>query len=177
MNTTPRRVRTQLEAASTLLNNLAQRLPTALENAIEAAHEDTNHRDHTNPPGRRPGWISDTTGEQAINHLGNIERHLDLFPWHLETLRLALAHLANFADTYTHTQPNRRLCGDYAPSNIRQHPAFNPACRNVAESDTIRKPDGTYERTYRSNGICTTCRRNINTHDSIPGSPEYKQPA
>jgi hypothetical protein len=98
--TTPKQVRVQISAASTVLESLARRLPPAVHAAnewmMDPVPEGAQKREEAGV--RAVGYISDPTGTTALKELANLERVFELFEANLDTLKLCLVNLTQFAD-------------------------------------------------------------------------------
>jgi len=150
--TTPKQVRVQIAAASLVLESLARRLPPAVHAAnewmMDPVPEGAQKREDAGV--RSMGHISDPTGEAAIKELANLERVFELFEANLDTLKLCLVNLTQFADKWSPILGERTRC--HGGRTVDEW--SDPTCTNWADTYTVT----TGEERVRGDGLCSKCR-------------------
>lgn len=156
MTINPKKIRAQVAAHATLLEGLAPRLAVAIHNANLAALDPKSLDQRPRPADagiRSIGAISDPTADQALQAIGIDDRIFDLFAAHMETLRLATAHLVSFAEEWAPVLGERTRC-----HGGRTVDAWSdPTCTNWAALTAAGRP--------RGDGLCDACRKRKERHE------------
>jgi len=149
MTITARSVRTRLAASSTLLDNLAPRLVTAVENARLSMSDPTpDDRPKAEDAGiRGKGGHGDPTADAAMRGLAWDTRVFDAMEANMNALRDAIGALAAFCDDWAPIVGDRTRC----QGGRTVDEWSDPTCHNWAEL--------TAAGNTRGDGLCAACRK------------------
>jgi hypothetical protein len=163
MTLTPKLAHLRIRSHSERLERIVPRLAVGVGNVIAGTKPDADERQRPEdvPGVRRKGWSIDPTGENAIGKLLVIDGQLDDLDAHLATLGLAVSLIESFCDRWAPVSVEMRRCGQFSPSEVRQHPEFRGDCHNHAEADIT----ATGVPAWRTMGVCVACRKRIERHD------------
>ena len=161
MTITPKHVRAQIAASSGVLESLSRRLPPAVHAArlwmLDPVPE--GHEKREDAGVRSKGHISDPTAVAALRELGHSERIFELFEANLDTLKLCLANLTQFADKWEPVDTEKRRCGEFTPREIRAHEWYTTVNRlGSAPIDCQRNADQYPNGSWHPLGLCPTHR-------------------
>ena len=163
MTLTPKLANLRARSTSERLERLVPRLAVGVGNVIAGQRPDADERQKAeDAPGvRRKGWITDPTGEMAVGKLLAVDVNVDAVDNALATAAAAVEVLEVLIARFAPTIVEKRRCGEYSPSDIRQHPEFRGDCTNHADSVTTSAG----ATSWRSTGVCAACRSRIERHD------------
>jgi hypothetical protein len=156
MTITPKHVRTQLAASSTLLESISRRLPPAVH-AAHLAMTDPIPSDKVKPAAspdadsiRAKGGHGDPTADAALRELAWNTKVLDAMEANLKALRDAVGGLASFCDDWAPILGERTRC--HGGRTVDDW--SDPNCTNWADTYTVT----TGEERVRGDGLCSKCR-------------------
>jgi hypothetical protein len=99
---------------------------------------------------RSKGHISDPTGETAMKELAHSERIFELFEANLDTLKLCLVNLTQFADRWSPILGERTRC--HGGRTVDEW--SDRTCSNWADTYILV----TGQEQVRGDGLCSKCR-------------------
>ena len=164
MSITARHARTRLAAASTILDDLVDRLPAAVTNATLAITEPDHDKPRAEDAGiRGRHWISDPTGDTATNRTTSTDIILGDLNDQIGSLALTLSLLVTFTERWTHAEPAggpHRRCGEMTPRGDTIAAWFDPTCTRSA----IGRNTATGWH-WDAHGLCEACYRRKRRHE------------